>query len=1742
MWTSGRAVAAAAAASGSRRSRHSAHMSVRVPNDGIMSVDHSVNLDTGNRWSAYKRLYKVLSNVVSGSSGGDTSELESILRKHKPDFISLMKNPVSFAYHLNVLTIFLTCNVLLAQPRSSLHRDAILQSVKDGITVVQNGHRSRKIVPKTVVEEAVLLSEMFDLNELVALELLITGDHQLPRYPGAARGPVAVLLYMDSRKSLLHSLKTLLQCVGGRTWAMTASPDVSSLIHSFLTGLIQEGVIDRALQNLQTFDSQKEIELLQKNRAFGPGKFKRQVIDIIKEIEELHSYILMAYAAQFGIAPKATTELIRIISELPCIKSNSKLDAVATNLILAVLFNLDTASFHTSDGGIEQLPLVKHDTLLNDVYRCVQNLNSPQLKTLLTLTCSVVAKTVNTMGSESLESLTIGLHEDTMFDEAVDGNVFDAIANLLVDNPHLYTDEFNVLRIHSLLTDLPCVFPLKLKELRDKGDESGRMIFAYISEGVRPPTNLSRSFEKFLLLLANFYADENNSCAPEIWKGNDPAAPHKYTIVNKFIRSTVETYSPQILHFSILKLLSSFATKAPFQIFSLLKSSASHHNPQFSLDHLFKSIQAYGNSLRGVQTDATFILQSDAGKSSQTTNTTSDSEIDLFCAFLYLISNIVREDKTCAQAIAENHQYNCFPTFVSLISGPIPRKLRASLLSCLSAFASSSPVVALNVWLNMEFVLPHPQLAVSFHSSQGQKASQKIIPLDIEDIEPRNEDYAVTMSFVSVVQSLLPHVMALRDNYKQEMTDHSVSFVVNSIFLKIESRVFKHEKEKWEAVFSCLQVILTVLQSYDPETDEQVLRCAFNLMQQFLQENVLFRGILNIVEAVVAHLEPEAKSALNYKDDPVIKMQEKCLLLALQILHQVLQKSGDYFCLVRRLAGFPSAVLTPAATLFCNVNPRTGETDRLSLLVRLTAIPSPDIQKQTLAIFQSLVKQESSISYLTLLQCQPFKKYHEDYLLHGFVDCIESDFPDLRKGVIGLLLDLLTSENFSSGYYGLAHKLMGFDRKMQLRVPGSCDQSFTCFHSIIAIIESDPDPHHLEERKLSMQVLLQVCANSETRSTVLRFIRTSYDLLVNYMNQRSEWLHGSLPVASLPEVSCFWRLLAAEIKTAQDSELVSHTKHYMQLLLGNDMQSKFPALVPASVYTHSQPEMPVWEFFDGNELWKSITACSADGSVNVKLLHMKLMSEVTQYTYQYGTAQSNLYTNEIKKILSFVEQLNASHQMLQTKVDFFKGWRDLVETVISCDCLELAPDATKGLLLLDLIHTLARQSSDVAVIPALMVPISSVTLIATSRLSSCEFVQTSSTHLLATCKALTGLLEGCQSNELWNRFQRARINFYGALLHVYRAMPNSSGRKLSKRLVSKLSRDSLDSIDLVKVLSLSILQESDTCWVDDLGNDGTLQLLISSLTHDDREIRANKCQKLSKSFYTFESKMSLLTKLASTEKGARILVHLGIVPVLSGLECIEVYTYLLNQNEVCFCIFEAVFRLLVELCQSCPPSDGEELSRFVVAKSPVLYGMLRTTESYRETAEGQKVLFHVSALLSKLILFTNQELQKTFFAFTNVCMDARKESEAKILLNLLQGCVTYIRSNRKLRFATIDRTNIHVCHFLKALTPLFLPAWERGEGLSAIGQPTMGVLLRVIEQNVDKCKEGKVYVMIVESALYLLLNHINLYSIIVDTTPDEDREIQRLKDKIPENLTTNFFTKIQHNIQVDIMMLHNMFS
>ena len=51
----------------------------------------------------------------------------------------------------------------------------------DGINVV--GQRGKRILTKVVVDEALTISDLFDLNEVVALELLLLGLFDFPFLP-----------------------------------------------------------------------------------------------------------------------------------------------------------------------------------------------------------------------------------------------------------------------------------------------------------------------------------------------------------------------------------------------------------------------------------------------------------------------------------------------------------------------------------------------------------------------------------------------------------------------------------------------------------------------------------------------------------------------------------------------------------------------------------------------------------------------------------------------------------------------------------------------------------------------------------------------------------------------------------------------------------------------------------------------------------------------------------------------------------------------------------------------------------------------------------------------------------------------------------------------------------------------------------------------------------------------------------------------------------------------------------------------------------------------------------------------------------------------------------------------------------------------------------------------------------------------------------------------------------------------
>ena len=111
-------------------------------------------------WTPLKDLASIVEAAVLKNQPGILSDLEFSLKKYKPTFIGLLKNP----------------------PRSSADASLVRKAATEGISLPilsgtisdQDGSNKQKL-PAAVVEEAMIISEMFEMNEISSLQLLLQG-------------------------------------------------------------------------------------------------------------------------------------------------------------------------------------------------------------------------------------------------------------------------------------------------------------------------------------------------------------------------------------------------------------------------------------------------------------------------------------------------------------------------------------------------------------------------------------------------------------------------------------------------------------------------------------------------------------------------------------------------------------------------------------------------------------------------------------------------------------------------------------------------------------------------------------------------------------------------------------------------------------------------------------------------------------------------------------------------------------------------------------------------------------------------------------------------------------------------------------------------------------------------------------------------------------------------------------------------------------------------------------------------------------------------------------------------------------------------------------------------------------------------------------------------------------------------------------------------------------------------------
>ena len=96
-----------------------------------------------------------------------------------------------------------------SQAKNATHHSQVQKAAKEGLKI--STLSQPLTLPQDFIDEALVLSDILELNELFAVELLLAGEQQQPDFPSLTRGLVSVLLYHDGRRNLVTALRNLIQ-------------------------------------------------------------------------------------------------------------------------------------------------------------------------------------------------------------------------------------------------------------------------------------------------------------------------------------------------------------------------------------------------------------------------------------------------------------------------------------------------------------------------------------------------------------------------------------------------------------------------------------------------------------------------------------------------------------------------------------------------------------------------------------------------------------------------------------------------------------------------------------------------------------------------------------------------------------------------------------------------------------------------------------------------------------------------------------------------------------------------------------------------------------------------------------------------------------------------------------------------------------------------------------------------------------------------------------------------------------------------------------------------------------------------------------------------------------------------------------------------------------------------------------------------------------------------------------------
>ncbi|KRX63461.1 Nuclear pore complex protein, partial [Trichinella sp. T9] len=716
----------------------------------------------------------------------------------------------------------------------------------------------------TVINEALIISDTFDLNEIAAVDLLYLGERENFKQYGFTRGLCAVYLFFKRSWYFAEALRAIALNIKGRRWACDRPLAMTVLLSEYMAQLLSSGLLYNTLRYITEFDLKGLLSTLEHPdvRGIGDSRHRRMISDVIFDTVLALCDVIFYSACQLAPTYNSVEKTLCFLCEIDLKNEQSP---EKCSILLSIVFSglelIDQSEF--CDISANRSHLIDWD-VVTQVYDCMlvaqRLIRDAQwvdtgLKGVFMLALASGIRILRRSPScisidERRDRLT---DEEALFMESLKHKPFHYMRQkLLCDD--IYRDEFLQRRFHVYLIQLLVLFRTKFKDLRLQCEN--------VSLNQTTEAKDSLHFIQLVLLIKEFYQhdpfDLHLGNAYFDFTPSPCLSPDSEAMENelvRFVRGSAE-FLPPILYSDFMDMLNSLATseEAALACFNLLMdfSSQGEQLKTCSLGHMFLALQQYSISLE------------QAIAASGLTEVPISTEIDpieLQCLkrCLYLIAALAERNPLPRSMIFNSKDWNCSTTLINLLGYPLPVDFKQAILAVLDALTKTE-----------EFALSICSAAVEsglFHSTNGRH-SPFLIELLKEDSE--RGPFLLSTALMHLIRTSVRH-RAFIEEIDPTYTIY-LSLLMHRIIPKIMTITVKCTSEKVELFNLLIETLYDWMINLGNSLENIRSRAlATEVLTSVLTGGRLYNWIHDIVEMGFAELD-KYEEHHHIKNKPLLKL------------------------------------------------------------------------------------------------------------------------------------------------------------------------------------------------------------------------------------------------------------------------------------------------------------------------------------------------------------------------------------------------------------------------------------------------------------------------------------------------------------------------------------------------------------------------------------------------------------------------------------------------------------------------------------------------------------------------------------------------------------------------------------------------------------------------------------------------------------------------------------------------------